>query len=150
MSDEKTEKPEVTVQEMDQLVTDMFALRAEIDLDKEKLSAKNATLEQMQAKAVAAMKQLERENYKCTAGTVYITQKWRVNTPKEEADKKAFFVYLRDKGILWEYITVNSNSLNSYFMTEWENAKERGDGMGFKIPGIPEPSLFETVGMRKK
>jgi hypothetical protein len=46
-------------------------------------------------------------------------------------------------------ISINSQSLNSFYKSELEIAKEQGN-VGFKIPGIAEPEVYWTLGMRVK
>jgi hypothetical protein len=144
--------PSMTVAELDKLVSDMFSLKNEIELEEEKISEKRKKLEGMKAQCVLALKEHGRDNYKTPAGTIGITEKWSVNLPQTMDDKKALFNHFKEKGpeILWRYATVNSNALNSYFLAEWEAAKERGEGMGFTLPGLQEPKLFETLSMRKR
>lgn len=144
--------PSMTVAELDKLVSDTFALRLEIEAEEEKTSEKRKQLEGMKAQCVLALKEHGRDNYKTPSGTISITEKWSVGVPQTPEDKKALFNYFKEKGpeILWRYATVNSNALNSYFLAEWEVAKERGEGMGFVLPGLQEPKLFETLSMRKR
>lgn len=144
--------PSMTVAELDQLVLEAFTLKAEIEVDEEKVSEKRKKLEGMKAQCVLALEEHGRDNYKTPAGTIGTTEKWSVNLPQSQEDKKALFTHFKSKGeeVLWKYATVNSNSLNSYFLAEWEAAKERGDGMGFTLPGLQEPKLFKTLSMRKR
>lgn len=144
--------PSMTLAEMDKLLADMFSLKLEIEADEEKVSEKRKKLEGMKAQSVLAMKEHDRTSYKSDVGTISITEKWSVNVPQTPEDKKALFNHFKEKGqeVLWKYATVNSNSLNSYFLAEWEAAKERGEGMGFTLPGLQEPKLFETLSMRKR
>ena len=144
--------PSMTVAELDQLVADMFALKAEIELDEEKVSEKKKKLEGMKTQAVTALKEHERDSYKTKNGTIGISEKWSVTLPQTEDDKKALFNYFKSKGneVLWRYATVNSNALQSFFLAEWEAAKERGEGMGFTLPGLKEPTLFESLRMTKR
>ena len=76
-----------------------------------------------------------------------------MNLPATPEDKENFFSYLKEKGLFESLITVNSNTLNSFYMREWETVKEHGDpeeAMNFKIPGIQEPKLHEVISFRKK
>lgn len=140
---------QITVEEFDKLVLSLFEKRKEYE-EKKRISAEaGEEVDRLQGQVVMALKELGRSSYKSDAGTVSITERWRVNLPSNEEDKKAFFNYLKEKGLLWQYATVNSNSLNSLFLTEWEIAKEEGRGMEFKVPGIGEPKLFESLSMRK-
>lgn len=150
MSQETPIQDAMTIQDMDTLVKKMFELRAQIEERDSITSEMNKELAAMQAKAVTALKALERDSYKSEAGTVSIVHKWRVSVPATDEAKKELFYYMKEKGLLYRYATVNSNSLNSFFMAEWEAAQGRGEGMDFKMPGIADPKLHETVAMRKK
>lgn len=140
----------VTVEQMDALVQAMFEQKAKVEAADEVTKALNKELSRMQMQAVAALKQLGRDNFKSPHGTVSIIERWRVSVPTDEEAKKELFKYFKEKEILYRYATVNSNSLNSYYNEEWEIAKAEGRGMEFQLPGVGEPKLFETCGMRKK
>ena len=150
MSTEVETEKQVSVQEMDAMVKELFELRAEIEAKESVIKELNKTLAKKQGEFTACLKALGRENYKSDHGTVSVVQKWRVSVPQTEEAKQAFFAHLKERGVLWQYATVNSNSLNSLFMADWEAAQERGEGMEFKMPGVSEPKLFETISMRKK
>ena len=72
-----------------------------------------------------------------------------MSLPSEDVDKAALFKHLEERGISMKYLTVNSNSLNSLYMADWEAAKIAGEGMDFKMPGVSEPTLFEDLRITK-
>jgi hypothetical protein len=137
---------QVSVQELDKLMEQLFDAKVEAKRIEAQLSEQNKEIGSLRAKITSALKELGREDYKTPVGTFRLQTKWRVGLPQTAEDKAAFFSWLRDKGIFDQYATVNSNSLNSLYMREWEAAKERGEGMEFSIPGVPLPKAFETVG----
>lgn len=143
-------KPEkVTVETLDQLCKDIFTMQEEIDKANTIVKQMNKNLDQLRFKAVGYLKDLKREDYKSPFGSIRVAQKWRVNMPATEEEKLKFFEYLREKGLFEKYATVHSQSLNAYYMAEWNEAKKRGEGIGFGIPGIGEPKLFEDLGIRR-
>ena len=81
---------------------------------------------------------------------ILIKQKWRVNMPADDHAKRELFQHLREREIFDKYATVNSNSLNALFMRDWEEAKERGEGVTFSMPGIEAPKLFEALDFKLK
>lgn len=139
----------ITVTEFDGLIEKIFALKKEIESDEEKVSEKQKTLDSLKTKVISSLKEQERDSYKSPLGTVTISEKWRVKLPSEDSDKAALFEHLRERGIFAKYATVNANSLNSLYLADWEAAKIVGNGMEFKMPGIGEPSLFETLHITK-
>ena len=143
---------EVTVQTLEELAEQMSVLRAEIDEDKKALSEKNGLLEEIEGKFLAHLKELGKTSYKSNFGTISKVEKWRVNLPDTPEAKEQLFAYLMEKG-LKSMLTVNSNTLNSYYMQEWEQVKASGDAeaaMSFTVPGLKEPKLHETISFRKK
>lgn len=150
---ETEQAPEVSVQAMDDLVEKMFLLRADIEERKSALTELNKELARLQAKAVENLKALDRSSYSSSKGSVGITKSWRFNLPQTHAEKAAAFKHFKDKGgaeLLYDFATINSNKYSSYCNTEWELAKEKGDGMEYRAPHGGEATLFETVTMRKK
>jgi len=141
-----------TVEALDELCKSIFDKRKEIDDKKEELKLLNNRLFVIQQSMMEALKELDRKNYQSPHGTVTVKERWRVNLPKTDADKEKLFGWLRDKGeeVFLRYATVNSNSLNSLYMSDWEAAKEAGEGMEFEVPGVERPTLFEDLGVRKK
>lgn len=145
-----SENTPVTVQELDALVKTIFETRIKIEEQEKVVSELNKELANLKAKGVAYLKELGRDSYKTEYGTISILERWRVGLPQTDADKAALLAHLKERGIFDKYVTVNANSLNSLYMADWEDAKERGEGMTFGMPGIGEPKLFEDLGMRKR
>lgn len=143
---------EVTVQTLEDLAEQIAVLREEIAVDKAALSEKNELLEETEQNFLNHLKELGKTSYKSNFGTISKVEKWRVNLPDSPEAKEELQAYLIEKG-LKSMLTVNSNTLNSYYMQEWEIVKESGDpeaAMNFSIPGLKEPKLYETISFRKK
>ena len=84
-------------------------------------------------------------------GTVYKINRFQVTTPKTIESKTELFKYLqKTKGIefAWSLFGTNSQSLNSFYNRELEEAKEAGKE--FNIPGLDEPTHKESLGFRKE
>lgn len=141
---------EVSVEALDRLVIEIMEARKEVEVQQAILTEKNKKVMELEGKAVAHLKETGREKYQTPFGTIRILNRWRVNLPKTSEDKKALFDFLREREIFDTYATVNSNSLNSFYMKEWEAAQQRGEGMTFSMPGIKAPSLFESFSLRDK
>ena len=142
------EAASVTVADLDQLVAEIFSLRAEIAVMNKAVSVQNVRLMGLKSRAVKFLHELNRRDYKAPQGTVRISPKWTVTLPKTIPDKLAFFAWLREREIFDTYATVNSRSLNTLYNKEMEIAQKKGMGMEFSIPGIDNPNLFEDLGIR--
>ena len=137
--------PSVTVAELDELVKMIAAKEKEIDAQKEITTKLNKELTSLEGKCTQYLIELGRKDYTSPHGKVAITQKWRVNLPDGDSAKRLFFDHLRERGIFDKYATVNSNSLNALYMQDWAEAKERGEGLEFTMPGLEAPKLFEAL-----
>ena len=116
----------------------------------EKVTEKNKEMAVILGRVTAYMKEAGMEDYVAPTATVGIDQKWRVNLPDGDQNQTLLFEHLRERGIFDAYATVNSNSLNSLYMKDWAEAKNRGEGMTFSMPGIDAPKLFETSKIKPK
>jgi hypothetical protein len=142
--------PSVTVADLDSLIEKLA--EQEKKSEEHSLAGKdiNKELMRLEGQVVAHLKELGREDYLSPLGKVSIKQKWRVNMPADDHAKRLLFEHLRQREIFDKFATVNSNSLNSLFMKDWEAAKERGEGMEFTMPGIEAPKLFEALDFKQK
>lgn len=139
----------LTVEDLDQFVKQINDKRLEEAARDIEIKAIRADIDKLEAKAVAVLKELGRKNYPSPFGTISVVEKWRVSVPKTDADKMAFFEHLKSRGIYEKYVTINSNSLQSLFLTDWEEARKEGRGMEFVMPGIEAPKLHESLRFAK-
>lgn len=108
--------------------------------------------EETEHKVLQTLKAAKKSKYHVDGlGTVSIRNTYQVTTPKTMAAKEKLFKYLANRGkeVYYAYLTVNSQSLNSFYNKELELAKEAGAG-NFSIPGIDEPTHRETIAFRKE
>jgi len=141
----------ITVADIEALVKTLAEKRLECEELKKPLTKANEELEAIEQKLVEALDEVGKDSYKSESGTVTRVNKWRVNLPQGE-DKLKFFEFLKERNLFEGMATVNSNSLNAFFMEEWENAK-KGDPMAalnFSLPGIGEPKAYKTLSFRRK
>lgn len=138
----------ITVEDLDALVAELFKQRAICDSMSAQWTEENKKLAAMQAKVTTYLKELGRKEYKTPEGGLSIVQKWQVTLPKGEENRTKFFNYLKEQGVFDSLISVNSNTLQSYYKTEFENAKAQGN-FEFELPGLGPATLHETITMRK-
>lgn len=135
----------VTVKDLDDLNKTIFEQRELIAQMEELVKAQNKILAQLEGKAVAYLKELGREKYQSPYGTISVAERWTWKQPQTPEQREAFFNYLRDKGVFDNMISVHAQTLNSFCNSEWDEAKKAGAGFDFRVPGLPEPSLFERL-----
>lgn len=140
----------VTVKDLDNLVREIAAKRAEIEELETQTTAKNKELASLQAKAHNYLRELGRDDFKSPFGTLAIRQVWQVTNPKTEEEKAALFSWMRERGIYDRYATVHATALKSLFLAEREAyVKDGGDPMLFTLPGMEPAKLFETANFTK-
>lgn len=141
----------ITVEAFDQLIDDIAKQRDVCDLKKLDYSRENEKLDDLERRALQALKDLGRKNFQGKAGTISIVERTSVKVPKDPEAKKAFLKYLQEKGVYDEMVTINSNTLSAFYKAEFEVAKQEGRGLEFQIPGLAEPTIDEiTRFLRKK
>lgn len=120
--------------------------RDELELQDKALRDEEAELE---AKFIEYLTEAKLDSFKGAKGTVSVVNRFSVQTPKTVEEKKALGKFFSEREIFWQYFSVNSQSLNSFYKEEMAAAIERGD-TDFKIPGIGEPTLTQKIQFRRK
>lgn len=133
----------VTVKDLDALIQEFAELETKMDAHAEITKQFNKDHNAKLYRIAAFLKDLNRTEYDSPIGKFSVKEVWRVNMPETDIDKKLLFDHLRGRGIFDKYATVNSNSLNALYRLDWEEAKEKGEGMTFTMPGVPAPK-FDT------
>lgn len=145
--------PKVTVEELENDVANIFELRMKKEQADAEAKHLNGILIEEQNKVMAKLEALGLESYKAKAGTFAYSMREGFRVPKDLESKKAFFDFLKDKGVYEEMISVNSMTLNSWAKAEIEAALEKGD-FDFKVPGLekssPTPSFRMTQSRGQK
>lgn len=140
----------VTVEELDKIISEMTALRFEVEGFEEEIKNRNKRLADYKGMVAKFLKELDRDSFVGATGwKIYQKAKWSVKVPQDQLDKAKLFDFMRGQGVYDKYATVHAQAFNSYYMAEWEAAKAEGRGMEFEIPGVAPPVLFEDIVLEK-
>jgi hypothetical protein len=137
----------ITIEQMNEhvrLIADLRAKEAEISQHKKAVSEE---LELAEQKALSMLEESGMKSFKTPFGTVGVSYRTSVRTPKTEEDKQKLFVYLRERG-LESMIGVNSMSLNSLYKAGLEQAIAEGKD-DFELPGVTEVTMNPIISFRK-
>jgi len=119
----------------------------------EKLGEASKTVEGLKLDVMKMMEALEIEKQHVPeCGTVYRQKEFSVQVPKTPGDKEALFNWIavnKGKDVLDNMLSIHSQSLNSFYKSEFEIAKEEGN-VDFSIPGIKAPEVYYKLGMKSK
>lgn len=139
----------ISIQEMEERIKIMSDLRGK---EKELSDAKKKVTEELERVEIALIETLNAEgldNFRGSLGTISVTHKASAKLPRTKEDREAFFSYLKELGLYDDMVSVNSNTLVSFYNSKMEEAKQMGN-VDFKIPGINEVKIRETLSFRRK
>ena len=138
-----------TIQKLDFVCKEIAEIREEIAKQKEVLKKLNEIESELEQQMVRALTASNRTSYQSPYGTLSVAQRLSVSLPKDDKEREDFFNYLKDTGMFDTMITVNSNTLNSWYKAKKEELEEQGCFDFMKIPGLPEPRTMEIIQFRK-
>jgi hypothetical protein len=138
----------ITIEELETAAAQIAALR---ERESELSNQKKLITDELAVAEGRFLDMLKSENmtsYKSKVGTVGISHRSSVKTPKSPEERKAFFDYLKQKGIFDSMISVNSMTLNAWYKRELDSAIEQGLA-DFEVPGLTGLTLTETITFRR-
>jgi len=139
---------ETTIQRLNELCKKERELEAKKKELKEQLALVNADQGKLQKEIILIMDTNELENHRIKdVGLFYIKNNFSVPVPKGDA-KHEFFNWLKERGMFEDMATINSNTLKAFYKEELAKAIEEGN-LNFSIPGLSEPSNYQSIAFRK-
>ena len=142
------ERPQLTLQEMDDLVIQLRNKRDAYERAKDASNEAHDEYEKQRKVVIDALKSQARTNYS-VAGVAQVVLKTKevYKVPPGTEQKRLLFNYIRGKygdESLMSMLSINHASLNS-----WAN-KETEDGTVMTIPGLEQPTMDETLSITKR
>jgi len=145
--DWNTGTEELSVAQMDALVTAYREKRLAYEKAKEESSKKYHELEEAESQVRNALQATGKNKYFVDGiGTVSLTIKSSFQTPKTGEDKTKLFEYIREthgEEALLNYLSIHSASLNSFANRELESDPTK------QIPGLNTPTVTTELRFRK-
>ncbi len=139
---------EQTVEKVKRLVQELWTLRRDYEEKDLIRKAIGKEYDQKEAELLNVMEVCELDRFDGPDCAVFRNTRSSVATPKTEAERLAFFGYLKKIGEFDNLITVNSQTLNSWYKAELQAAEQRGD-IEFDVPGL-NVTTVPTLTVRKK
>ena len=134
------------IMKLDSMVKKLRDLDTEIEVissQKKELDKEYAALE---LAIVEMLKLIDKDEYSVkNVAKIKLMHRLSVQTPKTNADKRAFLKYIHQKygeETAEKYVSINSQTLNSFYKAEFEIAEDKAD---FKIDGIGAPVVTEYI-----
>ena len=140
----------ITVADVDNAINVLAQLKSEYEERKDAASLAYANYEKQQSNVLELLTKIGKTSFKLEGvGTVTKKSSLVVTTPKTNEDKAALFKWLKENlgadGFL-AYASVNSQSLNSLYNNMFEESQDK---VNFKIDGVGEPTVRETLSFRR-
>lgn len=139
---------DVTLREFESLIEKAYELKKQKEEFEMQAESVGAELQEVQKQLLVYMADFDKTSYKSRFGNIIRVQKTSVTVPKDPEAKAAFFKFLESRGIKDDILTINSQTLNSFYRAEKEAAIASG-AEEFSLPGIAPPTVYETLQMRK-
>lgn len=122
--------------------------KEEIDAMEVKLKSIKEKYKRVSDTILRTLDLMELENVRAHGFLFYRETKSSVVTPKTPEEKKMLFDFLQEKGVFLEIASVNSQTLNSLYKTFAAEAADKGN-FDFKMPGVPEPTSYTSLKLRR-
>lgn len=145
------ETDSLTLKKLDGLVADYVSKREAYDAAREISNQKEKEKFDAEMRLLEALKTANKKSYSVDGlGSVSRREKLAVRVPQGDS-KRAFLEHLQKRGedVFYGLVTVNYNTLNSFYSQEYEAAEANGV-FPFVLPGIEEPTLSESLTFRKE
>ena len=138
----------MSVKQLEQLIGQCYSERDEIQVLETQLKEKEKLHSNTKQRILSVFQEFNKSNYSSHRGMLIRQRRFSVTMPKDPKKKAAFFEYLKEKDSFDGLITVNAQSLNSFYKAEMDVAAKSGEA--FEIPGLDAPKYFETLSIRTK
>lgn len=142
----------ITIAEFDALGDRYSELQEKIDLISLQLKPLEDELGEIKTKITKVLTEQNKTSYVFNKMRVTLKQQASVTTPKTIEEKGAFLDYVGGKYgdvVKWDYISVNSQKLNSFYKAEREEAAYN-QNMDFEIPGVGKESIYYKLSVERR
>lgn len=131
--------------EMNNLVSRLWEERAKKDALVEQMKAQQMQIDKLEKEITRELQEQGLETFRASVGTVTIATKFSVKYPTDPDQEQAFLEYLKQDGA--DHLRkVNYQTLNAYYKTKLDAAKERGEYLD--VPGL-QPTSDNYLMFRK-
>jgi hypothetical protein len=143
----------VTIDQLDSMVRDYHQKRAAYDLAKGLSDAAYKEAEESKRKVLEAMQQTGKQKYHVDGvGLCFIKNELVVPTPKTTQAKQTFFDWIKHEygeAFLLEKLAIHHATLQKLYNESYKEAVEKGQGDTFQIPGLEQPTSYQSLSFRK-
>lgn len=144
----------ITTQQLDEEVSKLKELKEVYEAQKRISDLAYGDYEDQRNYLVSLLAKAGKKKYEAEGvGTISVSSKLKVKYPQTLENRLEFLAYVKNKygeDGLANLVTVNYNTLQSFYNDEFNAAAESGEAVdSFHVPGIPEPEETKTLSFRK-
>lgn len=136
---EGAELSELSIKELDHMVKQYAAYRAEIESRKESLSEVEGKAKQLESQIIEILQNSGKKSWESEYGKFSWVQRASFKQPDSSENRAKFYGYLKELGIFEDMVSVNSNTLTAWASKEVEAQEETGN-IGWLPPGLSSPN----------
>lgn len=133
-------------------IDEMWALKKDQEEAKKVYSEKYKKYTEARANILAILEDQQLDKFEGTGCKVSMVTKSSVKFPKDPAAKKQVLNWIQKNygaETLMGFVSINSNTFNSFYNKEEANALEKGE-LDFQIPGTDGKKEYLDLQVRKK
>lgn len=142
---------DITTKHLDERITFLDQAKSAYEEAKKLSDEAHRVYDAARSEVMALMEQAGKKSYKVDGvGSVSLRHDLKVKYPATLDDRSKFLEWLRSKGdeFFNTTVSVNYQTLNSLYNSEFQAAVEAGQGM-FEIPGISQPTSEPILSFRR-
>jgi len=146
---EKKPPPQITLHDFEKLVDEAFDERQKMEDYQAEVKKHREVLDKKNKEIMIYLESCGKKGYDHGRGRLTVSEYLSVQVPRDPESRKKFFGFLKTKGDFDNLITVNSQTLQSYYKAEFETAVKAG-AKSFDMPGIGAPTYYTRLKYRRK
>lgn len=139
---------DITIKELDSVCEKACEIKREIQKLEEAVSERREELKLYENRLSAYLEHIGRDGWKFANGDIEVRKRTSVKIPRDESSKRALFEWLSGRGIFYEVVSVNSQTLNALYRSEMESCQQ--EGKTCVIPGISDPTEYSQIIIKTK
>lgn len=147
---EEKELSQTSLTELQDMVKKYAHLRKEKEALAKQASDKEAQIDEMEAKIMSVLEASNMEKFPVPGiGTVYTSERFQVSFPKDAEQAATLRAFCMEHGLANE-LTINHQRLNAIYKARKEERNLKGEmSLDDILPGVGEPRVFKSIGLRK-
>lgn len=145
----RAEKRSLTLAELDAIAEKMVELKEAAKALEEKKKEKESEFQSLAKTLMEELSEHGKTSYAIPGFKLIRQEKLNITLPSDPDKKEEFYRYLKKRGLFESLVSINYQTLNGFYRSEFNTACEEGK-TDFEIPGLGSPTHHEYIAIRKE